>query len=169
MSKLTYHMRLSTRLAHSYLRMKHSFLKLRVHRPAYYQFLIAVMLIAAVGGLVAGYFFFIRDNSSTTQANDILVIKTYSLNGQISKVSENSFQLKASSVQIIEGVGTVIYQIKTINLKSETQLRLIKLANSSSIVAQKSDLKVGQNVVIYTSDNPSDTSIITAENIEIIQ
>jgi hypothetical protein len=159
-------MKISTKISHARLRLKHSFLLMRVHKPAYYQFLVTLLLVFAIGGVIAGFFFFVDKRPAHT-AEVPIAIKTYSISGQVTKVRTGAIEVEAPIVQIQKGKSTVVYQTKTVSTTSQTPVSFVNKSGQTAGPATVTDIEATSIVVVYTTQNPVESGTITAERIEI--
>jgi hypothetical protein len=164
-------MKLSTQLSHAGIRLRHSFLKLRVQQPLYYKVLATLVLIFAIAGLLAAYHFYIsKDEPVTLGEQTELEIKTYSVNGEVTKVDGNAIEVKTAVVKSNNGTNSIEYVQKTIRIHNQTEIIKVKFEGSKVTrhAGTITDLKTGQLVAAYSSGN-TQASDITAEKIEVLE
>jgi hypothetical protein len=165
-------MKLSTQLSHLKIRIKHGFLKLRVQQPLYYKTLAALVLIFAVGGVLAAYYFHIMKTAPTTMGDQTqLEIQSYSLNGEVTAVNGSIIEVKAAVVTRVNGVNNVEYAQKKILITDSTSFRKIQIKDGkvTAGTAGLPDIKPGNKIAVYTTANPETGAELPAERVEIIQ
>lgn len=165
-------MKLSTRILHARIRLKHNFLKLRIQKPLYYKALATLVLIFAIGGLLAAYHFYLeRDESTALGDQTQLEIKSYSLNGEVTAVNGNVIEIKTPTIRTLNGVNTVEYIPKRIRTNSSTEVARIKFVNNkaSSSLGLLIDVTPGKLVAAYTTEDPADSIEPIATKIEMLE
>lgn len=164
-------MKISTQLSHASIRLRHSFLKLRVQQPLYYKVLATLVLIFAIGGLLAAYHFYIDEDESVTLGEQTqLEIKTYSVNGEVSAVDGNIIEIKTGVVKSVNGMNSIEYVQKSVQMNNQTEIVRVKLDGSKITrnTGTITDIKSGSLIAVYTSDNNQNFQI-TAEKIEVLE
>ena len=165
-------MRLTTRLSHARIKIKHSLLKLRLQQPLYYKTLAALVLMFAASGIVAAYFLFVKSNEPVSYADQFdLVIESYSLNAQVVSVDGDMLTVEGSIVETKEGVNTVKTVSKKVLINPQTAVYITILDGQevTSKTGGLTDIMPGKSVTIYTPDDPVGASILNATKIEIIE
>lgn len=165
-------MRLSTQLSHARLRLKHKLLRLRLQQPLYYKTLSVLVLAFAAGGIVAAYFLFVKQQEPISYADQFdLVINSYSLNGKITEVGNNSFTLQTSIVENQNGVNTVKSVTKTVNYTVQTAVYVTTI-NGTQVTSKTGDIskiEPGKNITVYVTENPAQSHLLNATKLEILE
>lgn len=134
-------------------------------------FLIPVLFVV----LIAVLFFFLyfeRAEPLATEKARELDIKSFSLNGAVTRVLSSS-EFSASIGVVVRGKSgnEVSYQDKIIETDDNTQFFFVSNAGGSAEVSIASffDIKNGSDVVIHTSNYPYDQERIRADKVEILR
>lgn len=125
-----------------------------------------------MAGLLSAYHFYIqRDDSVTLGEQTQLDIKTYSLNGEVTKVNGDSIEIKAGVIRTVGDDTIVEYAQKTVIVNNNTRFKSIKLEGikTSSKPATLSDVKIGMLVAVYSSSNSPGSREVVAESIEMLE
>jgi DMSO reductase anchor subunit len=165
-------MKLSTRIAHARIKLKHKFLRLRVQKPLYYQTLVAFMLVVGLGGVISAYLLYSSKPkviSSTEQPQ--LAIKEYSINAKVTSLTADQITVTTTAVQTQNGISTVVDTNKfiTTNLSTPVTQTIVNQTQIQTTSALLSDIKVGDLITVYTHTNPNDSDFIPANKIEILK
>lgn len=95
----------------------------------------------------------------------------YSLNGRIDLIYALSINSLTVTETVVEkqanGSAKVTTQTRHIGMTFDTQI-VLDTVNHTTIPGKFSDLKVGQNIIVYTAQNPLTTPNLTAKKIEIL-
>jgi hypothetical protein len=165
-------MKFSTKLSHAGIKLRHRFLKLRVQQPIYYRTLAVLVLIFAIGGMLVAYHFYVSDDDSIALGEQTkLEIQTSSINGEVASVNGNIIEVKTSIIETINGLNTVNYAQKKVQITLLTQISKIHISGDklTRTPGELSDIKPGIMIAVYASGNTAQSSEIIAEKIEMIE
>ena len=132
------------------------------------KFVIITLIIAAL--VVGGVWYYSRpaDNNTaeeklvTEQVKD-LKVQEFSLAGTITKIEEGQFKFKTGTVKDTEQGRRYVEEEKVVTFLPQTQFFMTNLNNKSSA----KDLKTGQQLTVYTLQNPFERTQILASKILI--
>lgn len=165
-------MKLSTRITHARIKLKHKLLRLRVQKPLYYQTLVALMLIVGLGGMVVIYVLYTSKPeviSSTDQPQ--INIREYSINGKITTISTDQITVTTTAVETHNGINTVVENHKIISLNANTTVIQTSIEQNQIQTSESNinNLSVGDLITAYTQTNPANSDLLPANRIEILK
>jgi hypothetical protein len=165
-------MKLSTRFAHAKIRLRHSFLKLRVQQSLYYKALAVLVLIFAIGGLLTAYRLYLdRQEPVALGEQDQLDIAEYSISGEVTRVLGDKVEVRTPVLRATDRASAVEYEQRTVQVTGSTEIGSIKL-NAGKVVRSEgtlSDITPGKLVAIYTSEDPDGSRDLKALKIEVLE
>lgn len=165
-------MKLSTRITHARIRLKHKFLRMRVQKPLYYQTLVAIMLVVGLGGIITVFLLYSSkpEVSSSTDAPQ-LTIKEYSINGKVTEITTDQITISATAVETQNGISTVVEITKLISITPATPVTrsVITGGQVQTQDARAADLATGDLVTVYTPTDPASTDLLPASRLEILK
>jgi hypothetical protein len=167
-------MTLSTQFTLKLLKIRHNNLKFSVLYPRMHKAAKSLVMVAVLGCFVGGYLAFGLggNNPQVLQANQgDLIIKSYSINGQISSKTGNTIALKANVVIPSGNQSKVVLQDKTVLVTESTKISRVTISGGKVTMSSgsASDLTSGKTVAVYTNSNPAATSVLSADRIELIE
>jgi hypothetical protein len=166
-------MKISTRYALTKVMWRHNALKLRVHYPALHKAMTAMVVLVICSGLVAGYFgaSALFTENAPVVAGENTQIKAYSFNGEITSITDKELSVRANLVKSESGSSKVSYEIKRVLVTESTLITKVRIQDGRVTTEHGvfSDLSASRSLAIYTSVNPSDSSFLHADRIELIE
>jgi hypothetical protein len=130
-----------------------------------------VVLVLVLAGIVVGLVVSSRHRSTAPEANTVgsvanqaegLGIQNFSVQGRVDKVEDNKLYLLVDSVQNSGQGNQVATTQVTVTLSDQTAF--LDNTQPGSILTA-SNLTPGQNVTVYTTDNPVNHTQISATSI----
>lgn len=123
--------------------------------------LIVLVVLIIVGGIM--FWFKSREVSTITEQVANMDIKTFSLNGTVTKLEPNKIYFKTGSVQKTSEGNKFVEEEKIVLVNSSTVFNKTGVTISYSF----NDLKVDESITVYTAQNPFDQYEIIATKILI--
>jgi hypothetical protein len=130
--------------------------------------LTVLVAVLVVFGAWYGITKLIREDVSDEYFNNVqnIPIKTYSLGGTVESANFPKIMIKAGQVVTQNGQNNLVYKTYTASVTSATEYKKYNEQGTESAIDFAS-IGTGDNITVYTAQNPYDNDEVTVSKIEI--
>ena len=137
---------------------------IRLERIALFAFVILILTVAGGAWKLAKHL----DKQDADYFADVpnLNISSYSLSGKVTRIEPDEIELEVGQVVSGPNGNTIEYQKYTAQIQQTTAI-LKRNAENKLDPALTKDILVGNEITVYTSENPYNTKSVFASKIEL--